>query len=271
MRLIVVLLLITTASQAQPVMIRFVIGSELATTMTEVTGEHIDTEAGPYYFKDVQRLTFQMNLPDSAALEKLTSHGIEIYLRSKRVTPLIIRKTAPPPPPQKSPGDTSNAATKERPANKPPPTREAIPEREYSASSAGGFGLGLDYGGIGLKLTLNPTDVVSFFGGLGYNLNKIGYNAGLEFNFTPKERTTPFLSAMYGYNAVLIYPGAPASQNRTFYGPSFGLGVKSRSRRNEDFFCIQIIYPIRDSAFLNAPLTEKPWPVLFSVGYHFGK
>ncbi len=265
----VLFLLITTSSMAQPVMIKFTIGSELATTMTEVTEEHIDTEVGPYYFKDVQRLTFQMNLPDSATLEKLTSKGIEIYLRTKRVTPLIIKKSAPPPARTKSPVDSTQEAPAT--ATKPNAAPDAAPSREYSATSAGGVGLGLDYGGIGLKLTLNPTEVVSLFVGLGYNLNKIGYNAGFEFNFTPKARTTPFLSAMYGYNAVLIYPGAPTSQNRTFYGPSFGMGVKSRSRRTEDFFSIQIIYPIRDPEFLNAPLAEKPWPVLFSIGYHFGK
>ena len=108
------------------------------------------------------------------------------------------------------------------------------------------------------------------FGGLGYNLHKIGYNAGLEFNFSPKTKTTGFLSAMYGYNAVLIQPVGSNSESETFYGPSFGLGIKSRSLINENFFSIQVIYPVRDEAFLNAPKSEKPWPVLISVGYHFG-
>ncbi|MBL7851936.1 MAG: hypothetical protein JNN04_13625 [Cyclobacteriaceae bacterium] len=262
--------LVAGPALAQPVMIRFVIGSELATTMTQVTDEHIDTEVGPYYFKDVERLTFQMTLPDSATVEKLKAKGIEIYLRSKRITP--VRKAEPPPPapvPAKSTVDTVRAT----PAEKPRDASKVRPQtttREYSAETSVGLGLGIDHGGFGMKLTLGATSMVSVFGGLGYNLHKIGYNAGLEFNFTPKERTSGFLSAMYGYNAVLIQPNNSYKPSETFYGPSFGFGVKSRARSSENYFSFQIIYPIRDSDFMNAPKAEKPWPVLISLGYQFG-
>lgn len=271
-RVYLLLLCALTAAPAlaQPVMIKFVIGSELATTMTQVTDEHIDTEAGPYYFKDVQRLTFQMTLPDSVTIDKLKSKGIEIYLRSKRITP--IRKSEPPPPaPAKPAGEAVTAAPEEKAQPTPKVTNQDTPPRDYSAETAVGVGLGLDYGGIGMKLTLAATSTLSVFGGLGYNLHKIGYNAGLELNFSPKQRTTGFLSAMYGYNAVLLQQSGSFGSSETFYGPSFGLGVKSRARYSEDFFSFQLIYPIRDSEFINAPKAEKPWPVLFSLGYHFGK
>jgi hypothetical protein len=256
---------------AQPVMIKFVIGSELATTMTKVTDEHVDTEAGPYYFKDIERLTFQSNLPDSLTIETLKNRGIEVYLRSKRITPYV-HKPAPSPPPTKPSADTTKTKPVKKPVKKDqaPATISRMVKQEYTAETAVGIGLGIDYGGLGMKLTLGATSTVSVFGGLGYNLHKIGYNAGLEFNFSPKTKTTGFLSAMYGYNAVLIQPTGSSSQSETFYGPSFGLGMKIRSWANENFFSFQVIYPVRDEAFINAPKAEKPWPVLISLGYHFG-
>jgi hypothetical protein len=255
---------------AQPVMIKFVIGSELATTMTKVTDEHVDTEVGPYYFKDIERLTFQMNLPDSASLEIIKAKGIQVYLRSKRITPYV-RKEAPPPPPTPVQKDTlSTPPAKTSPKKASPASATRVVKENYSAESAVGLGLGLDYGGIGMKVTLGATSTLSVFGGIGYNLHKVGYNAGLELNFSPRTKTTGFLSAMYGYNAVLVQSSGSYSQSETFYGPSFGLGIKTRSWVNENFFSIQVILPIRDEEFLNAPMAEKPWPVLISLGYHFG-
>lgn len=255
-------LMATAMAFAQPMTIKFTIGSELGTTLTGVTDEVIDTEAGPYYFKDVMRLTFQMTLPDSSILEKLRQKNIEVYLRSKRVTPLVT-KAAP-----------SNAAPiKEdtRPPETVIPRPDNSAKQGYHAKTAGGVGLGLDYGGIGMKLTLEASGPISLFGGLGYNLDKLGYNIGMEMNFKPSSETTGFLSAMYGYNAVLVQSSGSFSSAKTFYGPSFGLGIKARSRVSENYFTFQIIYPIRDKEFNASGNSVNAWPVLLSLGYNFAK
>lgn len=264
--LIVLCLAVGMPALAQPMTIKFAIGSELATTLTGVTDEVIDTEAGPYYFKDVQRLTFQVSLPDSTTIERLRQKNIEVYLRSKRVTPLVTKAAPVPVSPEKPVAKKDSASVPEsRPAS------IVLPQREYRAKSSAGIGLGLDYGGIGMKVTLAPTSPVSVFGGLGFNLDKVGYNLGLELNFQPQAKTTGFLSAMYGYNAVLIRSSGSTSTGETFYGPSFGIGLKSRSRASEDYFTFQVIYPIRDAAFINAPKSINAWPVLVSLGYNFAK
>ncbi len=254
-------------------MIRFSNNAELATGFTGITDEYLNTEDGPYSFTDIQRLTFQINLPDSTVIQKISSRGIEIYLRSKRVSPFVVKEAPPKPAPEKPKADSLSQSPSTINTEKSKILSQEVgpTPQEYSAKTTAGLGLGLDYGGIGMKLTLGATSGVSMFGALGYNFHKVGYNVGLELNFTPKGKTTGFLSAMYGYNAVLIQPAGSFTSSETFYGPSFGLGVKSRNKYSEDFFSFQIIYPIRDAEFMNAPMAEKPWPVLFSVGYHFGK
>jgi len=247
---------------AQPMTIRFTIGSELATTLTGVTDEQIETNDGPYYFKDISRLTFQMNLPDSATLQKLETHGLELYLRSKRISAFVVR-SAPARPKSSVPGDTSRMhSTPTQAARKPQPSTASI-----------GLGLGLDYGGIGMRLTMWSNSTISAFGAVGYNLDGAGFNGGLDINFAPLEKTNVFLCAMYGYNAVVersSYNGfTTVKELKTYYGPSFGLGLKEGSRFSNNRFSFMIIFPVRDPEATKS--ADFVAPVTLSIGYHFQK
>lgn len=152
----------------------------------------------------------------------------------------------------------------------------SIDPREATKRSTASFGLGLglDYGGIGSKLTLFSGNRLSLFGGVGYNLLEAGYNAGLEFNFLPHSQATPFISAMYGYNGVIFEPDYSSRESKTYYGPSFGLGVKIRTGRSipsKNYFSLQLIFPIREQKLKTATYNDPGpiHPLLFSLGFHF--
>ncbi len=142
-----------------------------------------------------------------------------------------------------------------------------------------GFGLGLDYGGIGTRFTATPSKNFGLFGGLGYALAGIGFNGGVQAIFSSKSRGVPYLTAMYGYNAALVISGA-VEKKKLYYGPSFGLGFQLHSNRNKsNFLNVEILVPIRDPSFqkdidyyrnnFGAKISDVP-PVAFSIGYHIG-
>jgi hypothetical protein len=140
-----------------------------------------------------------------------------------------------------------------------------------------GLGLGLDYGGIGLKLAVSPEKHIGIFGGLGYNIHKAGYNFGAIIRLAPDKHVVPILTAMYGYNAVIVVKGAE-QLNKTYYGPSFGGGVEINSYSGKSFWNIELLVPVRSQEFKddfdaidsNPSITIKaPLPITFSVGYHF--
>ena len=141
-----------------------------------------------------------------------------------------------------------------------------------------GFGIGVDYGGFGGRITYLPTPGFGLFAGLGYNLAGAGYNVGGMFRFSPEKRVVPCLYAMYGYNAVLKITGA-IEVNKSYYGPSFGGGIQIKSKRNpKNFWNIELLLPIRPSEFEDDQNFYKsqgvefndPLPVSFSLGYHIG-
>jgi len=105
---------------------------------------------------------------------------------------------------------------------------ENKPER---AIFYGGFGAGLDYGGIGFKAEYLPSKYVGVFAGAGANFDKVGLNGGLSFKILPDKKSTPFVTAMYGYNAVLKTkaPGSGVTTfAKTYYGFSAGGGYDIR-------------------------------------------
>ncbi len=70
-----------------------------------------------------------------------------------------------------------------------------------------GIGGGLDYGGFGGNLSYYPLNNVGLFGGVGYALAGVGFNAGVKYRYIPKKpdaRVRPFALAMYGYNAAIV-------------------------------------------------------------------
>jgi hypothetical protein len=143
-----------------------------------------------------------------------------------------------------------------------------------------GLGLGLDYGGFGAQVQCRPAPPLVMFAGGGYALAGFGYNVGAQGRILPDARWCPFVSAMYGYNAVIVVTGA-SQYDQVYYGPSFGLGVEMHRRDNaKNFWRFELLLPLRDKAFqegLDAlkknPLikvSSEPPPFGIGVGYHFG-
>ena len=140
-----------------------------------------------------------------------------------------------------------------------------------------GFGAGLDYGGFGAKLNFLISEKFELFGGLGYNILGLGFNAGADFRLAPNSRYCPYIGAMYGYNAVIKVIGAEY-YNQTYYGPSFNLGLEMWSGRNPNFLNIELLLPIRSTEYQNdiqslkdnpaITFSNEPLPVAFSIGYH---
>jgi hypothetical protein len=139
-----------------------------------------------------------------------------------------------------------------------------------------GIGLGLDYGGIGGKLTFRPTQYVGLFGALGYNLNGAGYNVGAIVRILPEAKVCPYFSLMYGYNAVIVIDGM-SSADKTYYGTSIGAGIELQKKNNK-FWTFGFVIPFRSQeykddldALKNNPSVEltDPLPFQISVGYHF--
>lgn len=142
-----------------------------------------------------------------------------------------------------------------------------------------GLGLGLPYGGIGLRLGTNIIDHLNLFGGLGYQISGVGYNIGLRKDFKSSNMAQFYLTAMYGTNAAIKVKGLP-SYDKVYSGASFGLGVKINSRSKEgNYWDLGLLLPLRSSRYLDdekAVRTDPritgftaPWPVLIVVGYNF--
>jgi hypothetical protein len=140
-----------------------------------------------------------------------------------------------------------------------------------------GIGLGFDYGGIGGKLMFAPVKYVSLFGAIGYNLNGAGYNGGLVVRILPDNKVCPYVTGMYGYNAVIVIDGL-SEKNRTYYGPTFGGGIELRMK-NRNFWNFGLSFPLRSAEFRddmddlkknpNIINLSDPAPVQISIGYHF--
>ncbi|QDH80469.1 hypothetical protein FKX85_16040 [Echinicola soli] len=134
-----------------------------------------------------------------------------------------------------------------------------------------GIGLGLPYGGIGLKFTYNPINMLSVFGGLGYNLGNVGSNAGIELEIPSQEQSSAYFTAMYGYNGA-TRGGGHFLSGKNYYGVSFGGGIKINSKRVPGKFVnIGLLIPLRSEEFesINNRLDQKAWPMLITVGLNF--
>ncbi|HNR19069.1 MAG TPA: hypothetical protein PKN75_06485 [Bacteroidia bacterium] len=141
-----------------------------------------------------------------------------------------------------------------------------------------GLGLGLDYGGFGVKLNLNPTKNLGFFIGGGYAIVKPGFNAGVTLRILPDKQFCPFVSGMYGYNAAVKIKGA-AKYNKLYYGPSFSIGGELWGKSRTGFWNFELILPVRSQEFnddwdalKNDPgikIEQDILPVAFTIGYQF--
>lgn len=140
-----------------------------------------------------------------------------------------------------------------------------------------GVGGGLNYGGFGAQAAYQHTAVWSAFAGIGYNLNQVGYNLGIQVNAPSEKRVEWYGMAMYGYNAVLKVEGYEGTSTNTYYGPSIGTGVLFKQKRHHGLWNVGVILPFRATSFKNAIddlklagyTVDDPLPVAFCVGYHF--
>jgi hypothetical protein len=111
-----------------------------------------------------------------------------------------------------------------------------------------GLGLGMDYGGVGGNLLVYPQKNIGLFGGVGYAIAGVGFNAGVKYRFIPKNPKAAALVyalAMYGYNAAVQVKNL-SELNKIFYGPTFGIGVDVRaSRKNKDYWSFALLIPVR--------------------------
>lgn len=134
-----------------------------------------------------------------------------------------------------------------------------------------GFGMGLDYGGFGLKVGLLSFRYVELFGGAGYNLLEIAGNAGLSIKILPDSKFCPYISGMYGYNAVDVTSVSGSGpikykNGETYYGVSVNGGVRI-TLSEKVFLNTGITFPFRaDEATADG---QKYYPVLVSLGLHF--
>jgi hypothetical protein len=145
-----------------------------------------------------------------------------------------------------------------------------------------GIGGGLDYGGFGGNLTYYPVKSLGLFGGAGYALAGVGFNAGLKFRYIPEKpdaRVRPFALAMYGYNAAIAVLNA-SQYNKLFYGPTLGAGIDLLGKRQKrGYWSLGVLLPIR-SAEVNEYIVDLEnnhgvdfssplFPVAVTVGYKF--
>lgn len=152
------------------------------------------------------------------------------------------------------------------------------PEGPYATL---GVGAGLDYGGVGFRFAFCPEKSLDLFLAGGYNFTGVGVNGGMMVNVLPNNRVTPTLSLMYGYNAALkVTSGSSDLINKTYYGPSLGVGCKIYGKgKGKSIFNLGIIIPFRSSEYdqdLSAiksnpqiKLDSEPWRVLLSIGCNF--
>lgn len=140
-----------------------------------------------------------------------------------------------------------------------------------------GLGAGLDYGGIGIKAQFKPTESIGIFGGVGYNLYELGYNAGASYHLLTDKKVSPFFTAMYGYNGVIKI------QNRTdlskaYFGPTIGVGCDIFNRLHRDKLTLELLVPFRSSEFKDhydalkaagVQFNNAPLPIAISIGYNF--
>ncbi len=137
-----------------------------------------------------------------------------------------------------------------------------------------GLGIGLDHGGFGVRADVKPIPEVGVFGGVGYALAGLGWNAGAICRILPERIVCPYITGMYGYNAAYVLKVQSSStqvDSDLYYGPSFGAGVEFMRKSRSAFWNLGVLVPIRsDQLEIDHPdAAEKLWPVTISIGYHF--
>ncbi len=141
-----------------------------------------------------------------------------------------------------------------------------------------GYGLGINYGGIGGRIDISPARQFRLYLGLGFNYSDApGINIGARLNLLDERKyINPYFGVMYGYNTVVMIKNylnnIETTEVEVFYGFSFEFGIELYSNSHRNFFNIGLILPVRSEDYynLNVEYTQKPWFMLPSIGYHIG-
>lgn len=158
-----------------------------------------------------------------------------------------------------------------------------IAQEDDASATWLGFGLGLEYGGMpGINLSFSPVKEAALYAGVGNVFTGVGFSAGAAYRFIPKnpeKRVTPYLTGMYGTNAVVrIVDARPLS--KVFKGVTLGAGIEFHPvAGNNNHFAAAILIPLRGKDVYNyldyleesyaITYTSKLMPVLFSIGYRY--
>ena len=142
-----------------------------------------------------------------------------------------------------------------------------------------GLGMGLDYGGIfGGKIEYLPVKNFGVFGGIGYNLVSVGYNAGATFKILPDKKVSPNLMIFYGYNGANKVFGA-SEYDMISYGVTLGGNLDIIVNSLGHKISVGLFVPIRSNKFMNnyddikkdprVTITNDLLPIAIGVGYNF--
>jgi len=146
-----------------------------------------------------------------------------------------------------------------------------------------GFGIGLDYGGLGVNFTTHLHENIAIFGGVGYLSKILLYNTGVKARLISKKKLTiinPFVLGMYGVNTIAKFDGSTQSNSlyNSFKGFTFGGGIDfSLKQRKTGFWSLALLVPIRSTEYnkyvesikwrYNARVKKDLLPIGFSIGY----
>jgi hypothetical protein len=261
-------LFLTLDGLAQNTLITLNDSTKVKTEITAISDNLLFSKAGSFNMSEIYSIRFESKEEydkKEVFANILRTYPIAVYRAGERLSNLDQQKKLPEPVAKTTINEYSNR-----------------PNTDFASTAVTGdfgIGIGLDYGGIGGRLTLLPSKNLGVFFGGGYAFAGFGYNAGLNFRATPDKRASFILNVMYGYNAAYAIFGAP-QLNRLFYGMSVGAGVMVKQRRNKNaFWAFELLVPFRSkeatdyyNVLKSTPgvRTDNPLlPVAFSIGYHF--
>lgn len=147
-------------------------------------------------------------------------------------------------------------------------------ESDYLAM---GFGVGLDYGGLGANLTAFPQKNLGIFGGVGYTPVGLGYNVGVKLRLLFNEKkpnVSPFIMGMYGYYAAVKIKGGGSDLSTQFHGYTVGAGFDTPIKPTKaGYWSFAILVPLRgtvvdDYVKKNGIILDQDLPPIgVSIGY----
>lgn len=146
-----------------------------------------------------------------------------------------------------------------------------------------GVGYGLDYAGLGVKVSyIFPFPFVSLFASGGFNFvgDGVGWQGGMTIHILPettKYYVRPNLKLMYGVNSIVKVPGRD-EYTGVFKGFTPGIGLEFMfGRRKANGLDLDINYPIRSQSYLDRVEQIKNDPEIdrynestlsASIGFH---